>query len=73
MAEQKHLEDLQAVRDRLVDLRRTSAATAATSKENFGSWWPDVIKCQAAIEAIDRAIADESKLAKPGYNLDNIV
>ena len=72
MSEQnEHIEHLQTIRSRLVDMRRARAQYGAGSDthENAAD---HIIKLQEKIRAIDEALNDEQKLAPSVYETQGI-
>lgn len=53
------LDHLRAARSRLVEQRRQSFGSLAEAPQYLTAAQPEIIQRQAAIDAIDRAIADE--------------
>ena len=60
-----HVQRLEQARKTLVDRRRALAGSLANAKEQIESEADRLMKIQGAIEAIDRAMADEERLT-PG-------
>ena len=60
-----HVQRLEQARKTLVDRRRAVAGSLANAKEQIEREADRLIKIQGAIEAVDRALADEERLA-PG-------
>ena len=58
-----HLDKLLALREHLVQERREKVADALASSMKL-AWAQDIAAVQVAIEAIDRAIADERRVEK---------
>ncbi|MGA9008803.1 MAG: hypothetical protein WB495_18455 [Xanthobacteraceae bacterium] len=66
MAENEHVKQLSAARVRLIANRRSTAAEIADESRRGlnGDTCDALILIQTTIEAIDRALADEAKLAR---------
>jgi hypothetical protein len=70
----QYVEHLKKLRDAVVDERRRVAANGidlaiANNKPINADWAADVKRLQELIEAVDRAIADETRLMGPGSML----
>jgi hypothetical protein len=57
------LDDLQKLRELLVATRRNVAAQGVKNPKDIGQWGIDVEALQGRIEAVDKAIEDEKKIA----------
>jgi hypothetical protein len=57
------LEDLRKLRDLLVAARRRSAAQGVETPEDIGQPGANIEILQGRIDAVDKAIADEAKIA----------
>jgi hypothetical protein len=66
MMAEEHVQALQAARDQLVKQRRNLVASLAKPFERGGTegWRVAIVEIQAAIDAIDKAVLDEKKLAE---------